>query len=585
MKLLLSACLAASALTAAAVRADDAPGELFPEGYAAAAALTESLQTLAREHPERVRLSSLARTAEGRDVWLVELRRDADRRDSGETPRRPAILVVANLEADHVVGSQVALRMIERFAKAEPGSAAAKVLESAVIFVVPRLNPDGAERMLTEGALPLRTNLRPIDRDRDGRAGEDGPDDLDGDRRITALRARDADASLIPDPKDPRILRTADAAKGEKPLYSLYTEGRDDDGDGSLNEDPAGGVNLNRNWPQRWPEFQREAGPTPLSEPETRALIRLAFDHPEIVAVWSFAPRDNLRDEPKKEGSGLDKDDLPIVVELSKAYRKALEAIPKDRIPTGDAPPRPDPPALSDAAPAEAPRSTREAPDLEGSSEGSIHEWAYQQFGVLGLSTRLWDGPAWEKAGEGQEEPPKEGEARWLFWNDRVAGGRAFAPLKPFDHPTLGRVLLGGWRPGVRLNPPIGQVSSIAEAHGAFLEDLAARVPRLALLAPRAKALGGGLHEITAIVENAGGLPTALAQGVRTRQARPVLVRLEAGEGKIVAGRPLTRIDALVAGQRRELRWIVAQPDGAQTVTIEAATAKAGQARVDVPLK
>lgn len=572
----------AGAFATLASAADDPAGSPFPAGYAPASALKEKLDQLAREHPDRVQLTPLARTGEGRDVWLVELAADVKRKDD---PPLPAILVVANLEADHVVGSEVALRIIEHFAAAGPDSPALKVLTKARLFVVPRLNTDGAERLLADAPMPIRTNLRPIDRDRDGQTGEDGPDDLDGDRRITSLRVRDARASLVPDAKDPRILRKPDAAQGEMPVYSEYTEGRDDDGDGALNEDPAGGVNLNRNWPRKWPEFEREAGPTPLSEPETRALIRFAFEHPEIVAVWSFAPLDNLREEPKREGSGLEKDDLPIVVELSREYRKALDTIPKDAIPTGEAPRRDEIPALPETGPVPAPSSTLAGPGLSGTADGSIHEWAYHQLGVLGLSTRLWDGPDWAKPAEGQEAPPRDGEARWLFWNDRVMGGQAFVPLKVFEHPALGPVLLGGWRPGVRLNPPINQVAEIAQAHAAFLENLAGRVPSLAIPTARQRALGGGLFEITAIVENTGKLPTALEQGVRTRQARPVLVRLEAGGGKLIAGQPLARLDSLAPGQRREFRWTVAMPEAGGSVTIEAATAKAGRARASLDLK
>ena len=100
------------------------------------------------------------------------------------------------------------------------------------------------------------------------------------------MRWKDAKATLIPDSKDPRILRKADTAKGEKPVYSEGTEGIDDDNDGSIDEDPVGGVNLNRNWPHGWTEYTPETGIYPTSEPEVNGLIRFAYSHPELVAVW-----------------------------------------------------------------------------------------------------------------------------------------------------------------------------------------------------------------------------------------------------------------------------------------------------------
>lgn len=552
------------------------PLKPFPAGYADAQALASALQEIGEEYPRQAIVRSLTRSSEGRDVWLVELR---DAPAVGESPNRPAILIVANLEADHLVGSQIALALIERMAKD-----GAETLRRATIYVVPRLNPDGAERLLAKSAAPIRTNLQPIDRDRDGRSGEDGPDDVDGDGSRTTIRVRDTRATLLPDEKDPRILRKADAAKGETPVFSEYPEGADDDGDGALNEDPPGGVNLARNWPHRWDEHDPEAGRSPVSEPETRALIRFAFDHPEIVAVWALGLRDNLREEPKREGSGLDGDDVPILVELSKAYRKAMDVVPKDQPRIEGVEPE-EVPGLGVAPPALAPSAAGSLLGLDGASDGTLADWAYQQFGVLGLASRPWIGPTWEKPPEGQEGPPGEGEARWLFWNDRVLGGAGFAPLRRFDHPTLGPVLVGGWKPGVRLNPPTSQVVAIADAHFAFLAELAGRVPSLAIPVAKARPLGGGLHEITAVVENRGTWPTALAQGVRTRQPRPVLVRLEAGEARIVAGKALERVNALPgAGGRREFRWIVAAPRS-DSVTVEAATPKAGRARVEIELK
>ena len=78
---------------------------------------------------------------------------------------------------------------------------------------------------------------------------------------------------------------------------------------------------------------------------------------------------------------------------------------------------------------------------------------------------------------------------------------------------------------------------------------------------------------------------TALAQGVATRKAPPVLVKLEAGGGKVLSGRPLNRIDTLTgSGGHREYRWLVLAPEGTRAVTIEATSPKAGTARQEIAL-
>lgn len=566
---------------------------LFPSGYLDHESLTARLKSAAEKQPEVARLTSLTKTAGGRDVWLMTLVRVPD----AKARPHPAILVVANLEADHLVGSQVALGLIEALLAAPHDSDLGKALDRHTIYVVPRLNPDGAERLLT-AHVDLRTNLRRMDRDRDGRQNEDGPEDVNGDGLVTRMRVKDAKATLVADAKDARLLRKADPAKGERAVYSEYAEGLDNDNDGQVNEDPPGGVNLNRNWPHRWTEFDLEAGYSPASEPEVRALIQFAFDHPEIAVVWTLGLNDNLRNEPKKPPATIDDADLPFFAELSRLYRKQTGAETKAEEPRKEAPAsKSEPPApkgelaagkrgrVARGGPGTSPPPSRPGGAasasswLEPTTDGSMSEWAYHQYGIVGLASRLWTVP---------ELPADagEGEARWLAWNDQVMGGRAFVPFKEFDHPTLGRVEIGGWKPGVRINPPIEEVKALVDSHLAFLKQLVAKLPALAIGEVKVEAKGGGLFQVTVTVTNTGYLPTALAQGVRTRKADPVLVRLQTGDAKLLAGRALNRLDTLAgSGGHQEFRWLVQAPESVKSITIEATTPKAGRVAKQIDLK
>lgn len=560
--------------------AQDPP--LFPAGYPGYEALTAALRKVAAAHPDRVRLTSIGRTLQGREVWLVTLGRSAQAQSQSRPAgpaARPAVLVVANLEADHVVGSAVALGLVERLAAATGKDAA--WLDRCDVYVVPRLNPDGAERALAAPLTEFRLNFRPVDRDRDGRTNEDGPDDLDGDGVTVRMRVKDpARATLVPHESDPRLLRPANAARGEAAVYAEEPEGVDNDGDGLRNEDPPGGVNLNRNWPHRWAEFDPEAGFSPASEPAVHHLIQFAYDHPEIAAVWAFGLGDNLREEPKKPASDLDDADLPLAAELSKVFQKVAA-----------------PPAVA-AGGSPAGRGTP-APGAAG--DGALAAWAYHQFGALGLASRLWTTPeippppAPKPAAPGEPAAPapparpaipEDGELRWLFWNDHVVGGRAFVPWHPFEHPALGRVEVGGWRPGVRINPPAPQVGPITETHLAFLNELTGRLARLTVPAVKVQAKGGRLFEVTAVVRNEGYFPTALAQGVRTRKALPVLVRLDAPGATVLAGRAREQLDTLAgAGGQREFRWLLLAPETLKEARLEASCPRAGHVVVPVGLK
>ena len=551
--------------------------ELFPKGYLNHQALSAAIQKVAAAKPDRVKLRSIAKSGLGRDVWLVEV-------GKGDTAK-PALLVVANLEGDHVVGSQVALGLIESLATTPDKEAG--WLDSYRVYIVPRLNPDGAERSLETPAFSERLNLRPIDRDRDGKTNEDGPDDLNGDGLITTIRHKDPKtATLVADEKDPRILHKADPNKSEKPVYAEEPEGIDNDADGLRNEDAPGGVNLNRNWPHKWTEFDLEAGFSPASEPEVLGLIRFALEHPEIAAVWTFGLNDNLVEEPKKPGSTLDDADLPIFVELSKLFNKSNTAKDDKDKPKGGSP------------------AGKGTPFPGVTTDGAMAEWAYYQFGAVGLASRLWSTPeipappaaekpktdektkADGKPKESAPAIPEDGEARWLYWNDKVVGGQAFLPFVAFDHPTLGKVEVGGWKPGVRLNPPAADIAAITVKHLAFLKALGERLPKLAIVEPGAKAKGGGLYEVTALVENTGFLPTALAQGAKTRKAAPVLVKLlPVDKVKILSGKRLEKIESLGgSGGRKDFRWLIQVPPGTKSVTVEVSSPKAGRVEATIPL-
>ncbi len=607
----------APAVAVAARKAEARSPAPFPSGYSDHAALSRALDQLAKDHPGAVRVESLAKTREGRDVWLATVGRVVEK---GAAAAKPALLVVANLEADHVVGSHVALGLVARLAEGDgKDPAVTKILDDRTVYVVPRLNPDGAERLFQGSPrVDFRANLTPIDRDRDGKFNEDGPNDLDGDGFALAMRTKDARATLVPDAKDARILRKADPIKGERPVYSEATEGVDDDGDGLIDEDPVGGVNLNRNWPQGWTEHNPEAGVSPASEPEVNALIRFAFAHPEIAAVWTFGLNDNLKGTPTGP-------DAPLVAEVVRAFNAANtpKADPARKAEAPKDEPKPEAPkdepakkAEPPAPPAEAPRAKAQAkaqgkgmrggggpgggggggpatpppaasaptPGIEGTTDGSMSEWASQQFGVLGLASRPWPRP---EAMPGQPAlAAADGDARWLEWNDKVVGGSAFVPFHEVDHPKLGKVEVGGWKPGVRLNPPIEAVDPIVDRHFAFLKDLAGRLPALAIKETKVEPKGGGIFEVTATIENTGYLPTALAQGVATRKAPPVLVRLGLGDARLLSGRALNRVDALAgSGGTREFRWLVLAPGGKKgTLNLDVTCAKAGSARKEIAL-
>jgi hypothetical protein len=263
------------------------------------AELTAMVQALAKANPQLIKLESIGRTLEKRDLWMLQVANPA----GVPLSERPALLIAANLEADHLIGSELAVFIADFLARNYASNPDVKQrLDSSVLYILPRLNPDGAEGMWAPVKWARRTNARPFDADNDGRVDEDGPQDLNLDGFISVMRVKDPSGIYIIDPEEPRLMKKADPKKGEKGEYALYWEGRDQDQDGFIGEDGPGGVNINRNFMHEYPYFKPEAGRHMVSEMETRAVLEFMIAHRNVAAILAFGESDNLIAAPTAAG-------------------------------------------------------------------------------------------------------------------------------------------------------------------------------------------------------------------------------------------------------------------------------------------
>src|SRR5512143_755959 len=114
---------------------------MFRTSYLDDRQLTAQLRAWEQQHPHLVRLTSLAKTPEGRDVWLVTIGNDPDR-------IRPAVWVDGNVHAAELAGSSVALTIAEAAlalhvepAAVELPASIAQRLRDVLFYIVPRISP------------------------------------------------------------------------------------------------------------------------------------------------------------------------------------------------------------------------------------------------------------------------------------------------------------------------------------------------------------------------------------------------------------------------------------------------------------
>ena len=131
---------------------------------------------------------------------------------------------------------------------------------------------------------------------------EDGPDDLNGDGFISVMRVKDPKGLYMVASRRPASPAPRRRAARRSGGWSVYWEGTDNDGDGFINEDGPGGVDLNRNFQHQYPYYTPDAGPHMVSEPETRARDGLHPQETNVAAILTYGASDNLIAPPTGQG-------------------------------------------------------------------------------------------------------------------------------------------------------------------------------------------------------------------------------------------------------------------------------------------
>ena len=515
-----------------------------------------AMTRIATEHKDLATVVPVG-TAPSRGGRKIEaLRIAAGARELG----RPAILLVAGLDASRAWTSGLALDHAERLAAGYASDAEIKAfLDSTTLYVIPRANPDAGEARHAKPLAETAATGSGVDDDRDGRQGEDPPSDVDGDGLVTWMRVPDPDGAWMADPVDARATIKADAKLGQKGLWKLVREGRDSDADEEASEDAERDAVVNRNFPNGWKEHAPESGVFATDEPDALALCDFVLEHRDIAFVLVYGELDDFSPKPKTV-----KDDAPMT-----------KRMPPEGVPETDA-------ALLEEIGRRHKKLATVRGEGEGDDDGTFQAWCRYDRGLWTASLALWSipldakGPEAEKKEEEKPAEPKPGEekkdkkkeddepkpsddAKRLRWVDEKGESARFVPWKKFQHPELGEVEIGGWAPYAKAEPTDADRDAIAVGELAFLPALAKLLPRVATTECTATDLGGGVWKIEAAIGNDALLPLASVAGRRSEMVRPARVTIEMPDGaRLVAGKreELVR-DLPGSGGRKELEWLV----------------------------
>ena len=151
-------------------------------------------------------------------------------------------------------------------------------------------------------------------------------------------------------------------------------------------------------------------------------------------------------------------------------------------------------------------------------------DWVYEHLGALFWVVEIWApnreaGITDYKWIDWYRDHPVEDDLKLIKWSDEHCGGQAHVDWKPFLHPQLGAVEIGGWdKMNYWRNPP----PQPARARGGALPEMddaiALSLPKLELLRTEVRALGGDTWRVRIAVANSGWLPAYVTKRALARK-------------------------------------------------------------------
>jgi murein tripeptide amidase MpaA len=542
--------------------------------------LSQRLRALADENPGLVQLESYGTSYEGRNLWLVTVTDSA----TGTPDTKPAHWVDANIHATEVTGSVAALHLLHHLVEGFTSGDAriTEALRTRTFYVVPRVNPDGAEAALADTPSYHRSSVRPWPWQ-----GHEWPgihsSDVDGDGRVLTMRLVDPNGAWVEHPEDARVMVPVpvDGDTGGRQRYRLITEGHVVDHDGFTIPTPADpkGLDMNRNFPAGWGTGVTGSGDHPLSEPEIDALVRAIAARRNVCGYNAYHTYGGvlLRPSSTQADSALPPLDVWTWKELGKRGTE-LTTYPVHSV-------------YEDFT-----------WDKSDTMSGAADDWAYEHLGVFGWTTEFWDvihAATGERAGTDiwYVGPTPEQELAVARWADEHAPG-TYVPWYSFDHPQLGAVEIGGsdWF-HVWSNSPAGHLRAEVAPHAEFAVHQALASPCLEILLADAERLGDDTWRLQVGVANTGWLPTYVSQWAKKHHlVQPLTVEVAGAEpigsaARVQLGQLAGRLEVRVNGwglndgtpDRALHTWVVRAAPGAE-VTVTADHQRAGRATATITL-
>lgn len=492
------------------------------------------LDDVAAGHPDLVTVESYGTSHEGRDLRLVTVT-DAS---TGSHDTKPAMWVDASIHAVELTATVAACHLIERLVTGfGSDDTVTRAVQTRTFYIVPRVNPDGAQWVLADRPRFPRSSTRSWP----WTDGHEWPglhvEDIDGDGRILQMRMADDAGAWMPHPDDDRLMVPipAEGAPSDTRTYRLLDEGRIVHHDGFTVATPRDvqGLDLNRNYPAGWSTSVPGAGDHPLSEPEIDALVRAMVARSNICGFNAYHTSGGvlLRPSSIRADAELAPRDVWIWKQLGERGTD-LTGYPSHSV-------------FEDFT-----------WDKSETMSGASDDWAYEHLGVFSWTTEFWD---IVHAATGEKQSTH-------FWSTGPTNDQALAVLRwcdehqpdghvdwtPFEHPQLGAIEIGGWNGLITWTNPTGErLRAEVAIHADFAIHQALCAPKLEIPHVAVTRIGGATWRVDVGIANTGWLPTDVSVLARKQElVAAITVEITGDDIEIfdgVARRTLDQLEGRVA--------------------------------------
>lgn len=478
------------------------------------------LRQLQETFPALVEVISIGKSFEGRDIWCAIVTDTT----FGSASEKPAVWCDANIHATEVSPTTALTYLLDTLVLGYLSDPLiTRALQTKCFYIVPRVNPDGAELFLSNPPEAIRSSTRPYPFDDEPIHGLKRAD-IDGNGKLLQMRVKDSDGPWKCSEVDPRLMVRRDPTERDGQYYRLLPEGFVIDPKADLLEmaPTKQRLDLNRNFPAHWrtENEQYGAGPYPTSEPEARALVDFITLHKNICHALTFHTYSGvlLRPYGTSDDTSMPAEDLWTFDMIGK---KGTEL-------TGY-------PAISVF------HDFRYHP--KEVITGVFDDWCYDHLGIYAWTVEIWSPHRQAGITEGFDKATKPGAFKYtswgrdhelqddiklLEWSDTVLNGHGYLPWTPFDHPELGSIEIGGWDTLYAFrNPPVEFLHNEVAQFADWVIWQALITPEVVIESLTAESLGNSIYKLRVVVKNTGFLPTYVSQQALAKKVvRGVIVEI-----------------------------------------------------------